>query len=181
MTTYVALLRGINVGGNNIIKMEALRAAFEKLGFTNVKSFIQSGNVLFQSENTNELELEKILEASLSKTFNYTARVLIRSQEDMVKTVVAIPKIFANPDWKHNVIFLSPLIDSKKILDTFELKPDIEELHYAPGVLFWSARLDGISRSTMLKLSTRKEYKEMTVRNMNTTRKILELMYADHN
>jgi uncharacterized protein (DUF1697 family) len=179
MITYIALLRGINVGGNNIIKMEALRAVFEKLGFTNVKSFIQSGNVLFQSEITDELALEKKLEAALSETFNYTARVLIRSQKDMVKTVAAIPPIFENPEWKHNVIFLSPAINSPKILDTFTPKPEIEELHYAPGVLFWSAKLDGISRSTMLKLSTRKEYKEMTVRNANTTRKILELMYTD--
>jgi len=178
MITYVALLRGINVGGNNVIKMDALRAAFEKLGFAGVKTYIQSGNVLFQSELTDELALEKTLEEALSKTFDYHARVLIRSQKHLAKTVEAFPKIFENVEWKHNVIFLSPVIDSKGILKNFVLKEDIEELHYAPGVLFWSAKLEGIGRASMLKLASRKEYKEMTVRNINTTRKLLDLMQA---
>ena len=94
----------------------------------------------------------------------------------MEKTVARFPKIFENPDWKHNVIFLSSAIDSKTIVKQFILKPDIEQLFYAPGVLFWSAQWEFATKSTMLKLSSRKEYQEMTVRNVNTTRKLLELM-----
>ncbi len=176
MIKYVALLRGINVGGNNIIKMEALRAEFVRLGFTNVTSYIQSGNVLFETEEKDQTILEKKIEKVLSKAFNYTATVLVRSQKDMVKTVKNFPAIFEDESWKHNVIFLGESIDSKKILQVLDLKKDIEQIHYHPGVLYWSAKMDTITKSNMIKLSARKEYKAMTVRNLNTTKKILELM-----
>lgn len=176
MTTYVAFLRGINVGGNNIIKMEALRAEFEKAGFRSVKTYIQSGNVIFQSDVTEKNSVEADIEKILSSKFKYKAKVLVRSKKEMENTIAHFPKIFGNPEWKHNVIFLSGAIDSKDILKKFEIKKEIEETSYFKGALFWSAKMDGITRSTMLKLSSRKEYKEMTVRNVNTTRKILELM-----
>lgn len=177
MTKYVALLRAINVGGNNIIKMDALRAEFEKMGFESVKTYIQSGNVLFESDLLSKLEIEKKIEKALAEKFKYNARVLIRSQKDMKNIVSNFPKIFSYENWKHNVIFLSNLIDSKKILQNLDTKgKEIEQTVYAKGVLFWSADMNTITRSNMLKLSTRKEYKEMTVRNINTTRKILELM-----
>jgi uncharacterized protein (DUF1697 family) len=176
MVKYVAFLRGINVGGKNVIKMEALGKAFEQMGFQSVKTYIQSGNVLFQSDIADKRELEKIIEKSLSERFKFEAKVLVRSKKDMENTIKRFPSIFENPDWKHNVLFLSSAIDSKNILNQFDIKKDIEVISYYKGVLFWSAKLDTITRSKMLKLSTRKEYQEMTVRNINTTKKILELM-----
>lgn len=176
MIKYIAFLRGINVGGNNIIKMDRLREEFERTGFSSVKTYIQSGNVIFQSELADKIKIEKTIEKALSAAFKYEAKVLIRSKKDMENTISHFPNIFQNPDWKHNVIFLSSTIDSKDILDKFVIKKDIEQLSYFPGVLFWSAELKTITRSSMLKLSTRKEYKEMTVRNLNTTKKIFEIM-----
>ena len=176
MFNYVAFLRGINVGGNNIIKMEILRLEFEKMGFQSVKTYIQSGNVLFQSDLNDEIEIEKKIEKELAIAFNYKAKVLIRSQKDLENTISHFPEIFENPEWKHNVIFLSSAIDSQDILKQFVLKKDIEQNSYYKGVLFWSAKWDKATSSTMLKLSARKEYQEMTVRNTNTTRKILDLM-----
>lgn len=174
--TYLALLRGINVGGNNIIKMEALRAEFEKLGFLAVRTYIQSGNVLFESELTNVLKIEKVLEKGLSEAFEYRAKVFVRSKRQLAETVDHFPPLFADSTWKHNVIFLSDEIDSKNILNRFEIKREIEQVIYHQGVLFWSAKLSGLTRSTMIKLSARKEYQEMTIRNLNTTKKLLELM-----
>lgn len=176
MTNYVALLRGINVGGNNIIRMDALRAEFTRMGFTAVRSYIQSGNVLFASPVANQTKIEKNIEAALSRAFNYQAKVLIRSEQQLAQTVASFPKIFGDTDWKHNVIFLRPAIDSAEILQRFAVKKEIETITYTPGILFWSAKLATITRSTMLKLSSKKEYQEMTVRNINTTKKLLELM-----
>lgn len=176
MLKYVAFLRAINVGGNNIIKMDALRAEFEKMGFQSVKTYIQSGNVLFESDISNKLEIEKKIEKVLAAKFKYAARVLIRSEKDMKNTVANFPEIFSDSNWKHNVIFLSNAIDSKAILEKLPTKEEIEKTSYSKGVLFWSAKMEKITQSNMLKLSTRKEYKEMTVRNINTTRKIFELM-----
>ncbi|OGS21033.1 MAG: hypothetical protein A2252_03815 [Elusimicrobia bacterium RIFOXYA2_FULL_39_19] len=181
MVTYVVFLRGINVGGKNIMKMDVLRAEFEKMGFKSVKTYIQSGNVIFQSSLTDKIEIEKKIEKILSIRFHYEAKVLVRSKNDLENTIKHFPKIFADPTWKHNVIFLSKIIDSKDILKKLETKKEIEENTYCKGALFWSAKMDKITRSNMLKLSTRKEYKEMTVRNINTTKQILELMSSIKN
>lgn len=176
MTKYVALLRAINVGGNNIIKMNDLKEEFEKIGFENVKTYIQSGNVLFESKITNKEKIEKTIEKALSNKFMYSARVIIRNQLEMENTIVNFPKIFENENWKHNICFLSNAIDSKNIITQFEIKKEIEEISYSMGVIFWSAKTEFLTKSTMIKLSSKKEYKEMTIRNINTTKKILELM-----
>lgn len=176
MNQYVALLRGINVGGNNIIKMDALRKEFEIIGFHSVRTYIQSGNVIFKTETADKNRIEKEIETVLSTKFNYEAKVLIRSKKEIENTITHFPPIFSNADWKHNVIFLSSIIDSKEILKQFEIKKEIEQISYYKGVLFWSANISSITRSTMLKLSTKKVYKEMTVRNVNTTIKIFSLM-----
>ncbi|MFA6065377.1 MAG: DUF1697 domain-containing protein [archaeon] len=176
MTKYVAFLRGINVGGNNLIKMDNLREEFKKMNFQSVETYIQSGNVIFQSNILNKTKIEKKIESTLSNTFKYNAKILVRSQKDIENVILHFPKIFDNSEWKHNIIFLSDKIDSKDILTKLETKPDIEINSYHKGVLFWSAKNDTITKSNMLKLSSREEYKEMTVRNINTTRKIFELM-----
>ncbi|MDD5456814.1 MAG: DUF1697 domain-containing protein [Candidatus Margulisbacteria bacterium] len=176
LISYVALLRGINVGGKNIIKMEVLREEFVKMGFLSVKTYIQSGNVLFQSDMTNKDDIERKIEKQLASRFQYQAKVLIRSKEDLQNSISHFPKIFENPDWKHNVIFLSNTIDSEMIVQKFKIKQEIESISYYQGVLFWSAAKNTLTRSTMLKLSTHPEYQEMTVRNVNTTKKILDLM-----
>jgi len=77
MTRFLALLRGINVGGNNLIKMNDLKAEFERLGFQDVKTYIQSGNVIFSSALSDKLKLTELLEKSLSEKFSYPARVLL--------------------------------------------------------------------------------------------------------
>lgn len=178
MTNYVALLRGINVGGNNLIKMDQLRAQFAQWGLASVHTYIQSGNVLFKSDHDDRKALQTLLEKNLESAFHYNARVILRSLPDMARTLAAFPSIFAARDWRHNVIFLADAIDVPDLVFRFNLKPELETLTYAPGVLFWSARLEGLTRSQMTKLSSRKEYQEMTVRNVKTTTKIYELLQA---
>jgi uncharacterized protein (DUF1697 family) len=146
------------------------------MGFNSVKTYIQSGNVLFQSEKKDQEKLESQIEKVLSMKFNYAARVVVRSEEEIENTVLHFPEIFKNALWKHNVMFLCKEIDSKEILTRFEIKKDIEQYSYYNGVIFWSAQIDMSSKSTMEKLSSRKEYQFMTVRNFNTTSKIFELM-----
>jgi uncharacterized protein (DUF1697 family) len=176
MDTYIAFLRGINVGGKNIIKMDALCSEFESMGFQSVKTFIQSGNVIFKTKISDKEKIEKKIEKSLAENFNFSVKVLVRSIEEIENTISHFPIIFENPDWKHNVIFLTKNIDSKDLLEKFTIKKDIEQNSYFNGVLYWSAKIDSLTKSTMLKLSSRKEYQEMTVRNVNTTKKIFRLM-----
>ena len=93
-TQYLALLRGINVGGNNIIKMVNLKACFESMGFTDVGTFIQSGNVLFKSAEKDKLKLTNKIEKALSERFNYKSRIVTITHKELRKVVDGAPKAF---------------------------------------------------------------------------------------
>ena len=176
MNTYVAFLRGINVGGNGIIRMEALRSAFEKMGFSSVRTLLNSGNVIYKTDSANRAKREKMIEKTVSAAFGIDTRVLVRSRADIENTIASFPGVFDEAEWKHNVIFLGDKINSRAILNRYELKPDIEKNSYHDGVLYWSARWDSGTRAIMYALSKKPEYKEMTVRSVNTVKKILEIM-----
>lgn len=175
MNTMIALIRGINVGGNNIIPMATLAAVFEKAGFTDVRTYIQSGNVLFHTTETRQRVIERTIEHALLQTSSIETKVIVLSKQQLSSIVQHMPDRFADPAWKHNVLFLRHAIDTPAIVHSFAIKPDIESITYTPGALFWSVKLSGLTRSTMIKLSTKKEYQDMTVRNINTTKKLLAL------
>ena len=175
--TFVALLRGVNVGGNNMISMAALRADFEKAGFTEVSSYINSGNLLFKTRETDPRKLERTIEAMLSKKYQLASKVVVRSLPEMAKLVQGLPRTWnGDKDWRYNVMFLRHTIDSKDILAGLEFKPDVEQVVYRPGTLLWCARVADVTRTSMVKLSSKKIFQDVTVRNLNTTKKLYELM-----
>jgi uncharacterized protein (DUF1697 family) len=177
LTVFVALLRGVNVGGNNMISMKSLKASFEAMGFTNVSTYINSGNIIFQSKEDDPRKLEKKIEQMLSSDYQLESKVVLRSLSEMEELVKALPENWGdNSDWRFNLIFLRHSIDSEKILDELPANSDIEEVLYRPGTLLWSVQASEANRSKFVKLSTRKSFKDMTVRNLNTTRKLYELM-----
>ena len=173
---FVALLRGVNVGGNNMISMSSLKKSFEAMGFPHVSTYINSGNIIFTTKEADARKLEKKIEQMLLKEYQLDSRVVLRSLPEMEKLVRALPPKWNDPDWRYNVIFLRHTIDSEKILDELVIKADIEEVQYHPGTVLWAAQVSEMSRTNMLKLSSRKIYQDMTVRNLNTTRKLCELM-----
>ena len=175
--TYVALLRGVNVGGNNMISMAALKADFMKLGFQEVASYINSGNILFKVRDADTRKLERKIEAMLSKRYQLDCKVVVRSLPEMAKLVENLPRTWnGDAEWRYNVIFLRHTIDSEKIVSTLAPKPDIEDVVYRPGTLLWRAQVKHVTRTTMVKLSGQKTFQDMTVRNVNTTKKLYELM-----
>jgi|ERR1700752_486886 len=174
---FVALLRGVNVGGNNMISMKSLKESFEAMGFPYVSTYINSGNIIFTTKESDARKLEKKIEQMLLKEYQLDSKVVLRSLAEMEKLVQSLPRTWGGePDWRYNVIFLRHTIDSEKILDEIEVKDRIEEVLYRPGTLLWSAQVSELTRTNMLKLSTRKIYLDMTIRNLNTTRKLCELM-----
>ena len=177
LNVFVALLRGVNVGGNNIISMRELKESFEGVGFEQVATYINSGNVIFSTKETDPRKLEKKIEQMLSKEFQLDSKVVIRSLAEMEQLVAGLPKSWTNdPDWRYNVIFLRHTIDSEKILEELTTKGDHEQICYRPGTVLWSAQASEINRTNMQKLSSRKIFRDMTVRNLNSTRKLCELM-----
>ena len=176
-TVFVALLRGVNVGGNNIISMSSLKASFEKMGFSDVSTYINSGNILFAAKERDARKLETQIEAMLSKEYKLGCKVVLRSFSEMANLVENLPKNWdGDKQWKYNVIFLRHSIDSEKVLEGLALKPDFEKVVYHPGTLLWSARIDDLNRTLMHKLSSHKLFQDMTVRNTNTSLKLYELM-----
>lgn len=176
-TVFVALLRGVNVGGNNIISMKSLKTSFEQLGFSDVSTYINSGNILFKTKEHNARKLEAKIEAMLSKEYKLGCKVVVRSFVEMASLIENLPKNWnGDTEWKYNVIFLRHSIDSEKVLENLGPKPEIEKVVYYPGTLLWSARINDLKRTSMDRLSSQKLFQDMTVRNTNTTRKLYELM-----
>jgi uncharacterized protein (DUF1697 family) len=177
VTTFVALLRGVNVGGNNMIAMSSLKASFEKLRLRDVATYINSGNVLFKTSEADARKLEKRLETMLGRDYQLNCRVVVRSFEEMSRLVESLPATWnGDKRWRYNVIFLRHTIDSEHLVRDVQAKPDIEEVLYRPGALLWSAQIRHITRAAMLKLPGQRIYQDMTVRNLNTTRKLHQLM-----
>ncbi len=177
MTTFVALLRGINFGGNNMISMKSLKASFEELGFQQVATYINSGNILFKSAQSDARKHEVKIEKMLVAEYQLGCKVVIRSAEEMASLVRKLPKDWTgDADWRYNVIFLRHTIDSKDIVKELNAKPEIEQVTYVPGTLLWSAHVKDLTRTAMAKMASHKLFQEMTVRNVNTTRKLHALM-----
>ncbi|HEX6715803.1 MAG TPA: DUF1697 domain-containing protein [Pyrinomonadaceae bacterium] len=174
---FVALLRGVNVGGNNMISMSALKKSFEGIGFTHVTTYINSGNIIFKTKEADARKLEKSIEEMLSKEYQLDSKVVVRSLAEMEKLVKSLPASWNNDSsWRYNVIFLRHTIDSEAVLAGLPFRNDIEQISYRQGTLLWSAQVTELSRTNLQKLSSRKIFQDMTVRNLNTTKKLYDLM-----
>lgn len=180
LVTYVALLRGINVGGNALIKMDALRATFEAIGFVNVSTFIASGNVLFRSTMTDPRKIELTIEAALGKKHGLKeACVVVRSLVEYEAMTKKQPKGWnADPKkYRYYVIFLRHGIDDTSVLGQLDANPDVETLSYVPGAVLWQALIAKLTRSKTNRVVLKKDiYRQITIRNGNTAAKLLELL-----
>jgi uncharacterized protein (DUF1697 family) len=128
MPVYVALLRGINLGGHKKIKMDELRASLAALGFAEVKTYIQSGNVVFKAAKISDQALSKKIEATILLKFGHSVSVIIRTAEE-IEQVIANNPFLKQPDidpTKLHVMFLRepPAQSALKQLETLVLRPD---------------------------------------------------------
>jgi uncharacterized protein (DUF1697 family) len=177
LETYAAFLRGINVGGRNIVSMASLKANFEQMGFQDVSTYINSGNVLFRAASVDGRDLARRIERTLSRKHHLKVKAVVRSYAEMTRLMKTMASAWkSDRRWRCNVIFLRPAVDSERVLAGIEIKGALERVVYCPGTLLWSARLSALGRTAMLKLSTRPIYQEMTVRNANTTTTVFALM-----
>jgi uncharacterized protein (DUF1697 family) len=178
MEQYVALLRGINVGGNNLIKMAELRISFEKLGFQNVSTYIQSGNVLFGAQEKNQTKLTDQIESGLSKTFKYQSRIVVRSFKQMKEIVKFAPKSFGQDPttFRYDVIFLKEPLIAAEAMKSVTVKEGVDEAYKGHGVLYFSRLIERASQSHLARIITKPVYQSMTIRNWNTTTKLLKML-----
>jgi uncharacterized protein (DUF1697 family) len=177
MTRYVALLRGINVGGNNLIRMSDLKACFEEHGFAGASTYIASGNVLFDAAGSSG-DLTRRIEEMLSRTFSYPASVVLRSQKQMGETVERAPEGFGSkPDeYRYDVIFLKEPLTAAKALKDVPTREGVDEVHAGKGALYFSRLISKAAQSKLTRVIGMPIYKSMTIRNWNTTTKLARLL-----
>lgn len=179
---YVALLRGINVGGKNLIKMADLAAFFESAGFTKVRTYIQSGNVIFAAEESDQARLTGLLEAGLSKTFDYSSRVVLRSYEELKAVVAQAPEGFGSDPstYRYDVIFLKEPLTASEAMQSISTKEGVDQVYAGEGVMYFSRLTSKASQSRLSRIITLPVYQNMTIRNWNTTTKLLSMAEALH-
>jgi uncharacterized protein (DUF1697 family) len=175
---YLALLRGINVGGKNLIKMNPLKACFEEQGFSNVATYIQSGNVLFQADEPDRAKLALRIEVALAATFNYRPSVVLRSLTQMRDVLRRAPEGFgAHPArYRYDVIFLKEPLTAPSAMKSVLTTPGVDRAHPGIGALYFRRLISKAAQSRLNRLVSLPIYQRMTIRNWNTTTTLLRMM-----
>lgn len=173
---YVALLRGVNVGGNNKVTMKDLVAAMTEDGFIDVKSYINSGNVLFGSSSSKNLD--KKVAAAIKRHSGLDIDVVVVEAERWGKIIDEAPKAWGKQDdWKHNIVVMIPPATPQQMLqEVGELRPEYESLTIGDGVVYQSISLKYFGRARSGALVGKPLYKKMTIRNYNTATKLAQLL-----
>jgi uncharacterized protein (DUF1697 family) len=177
MTRYVALLRGINVGGKNLIRMTDLRACFEAEGFADVVTYIQSGNVLFSAAGAAGA-LARRIEGALGAAFAYQAVVVLRSQAKLTATVTGAPDGFGADAARHryDVLFLREPLTAAAAMKHVPTRAGVDRVWPGPGVIYHSRLIARATQSQLGRIVGLPIYQQLTIRNWNTTTKLLALM-----
>lgn len=175
MNTYVALLRGINVGGNGSLPMRELVAAMEATGARNVRTYIQSGNAVFESAEKNVARLSKKLSAEILKRRGFEPYVHLLTREALARAIAEnpFPEAVVDPGSLH-LGFLAASPKSPDLKKLSSLKKESERFHLAKSVFYLHAP-EGIGRSKLAASSEKLLGVPMTDRNWRTVSTLMEI------
>jgi uncharacterized protein (DUF1697 family) len=173
MPRYIAFLRAINVGGHTV-KMDALRQHFESLGFSNVETFIASGNVIFETNEKNAGSLEKIIESRLKESLGFEVATFLRTDGELAG--IADYQPFRKPDLEAaaalNIAFLKGALADASVKKLMSLESDIDDFHVHGREVYWLCRMKQ-SESTFSNAVLEKSLSiKTTLRGVNTIQKI---------
>ena len=175
MTTHIAFLRAINVGGRTV-KMDHLRGIFESIGFSNIETFIASGNVIFDTKSKDAGKLEKIIEKKLKEELGFEVATIIRSDSELVEIAnyQPFPQSQMDSATALNVAFLSEPLDDKTKKALMILKTEIDDFHVHGREVYWVC----LKKQSESKFSNAVLEKTLgiksTLRGLNTVRKMAE-------
>lgn len=181
MQNYVALLRGINVSGKNIIKMDQLKACCLGLGWQKVKTYIQSGNVVFQAADLSTTALAEQLEAAIESTFGLQVPVLVKTQQDWERCVADNPYLAADTETNQKQLYLSFLYEfpDSTVVEALLAKDYGGDHFQILGNRVYFYYENGYGRSKLNNSTLEKQLKvAATTRNWRTTLKLLALLEA---
>lgn len=158
--------------------MAKLKTTFERLGLSDVTTYINSGNIIFREMGPRtQPELVAALEEAIEQDFGLSIKVLLRGSESIQAIEQALPPSWTNnQDMKCDVMFLWEDVDRPDVVEQLVIKPEIEDVKYVKGALIWRVDRENVSKSGIAKLVSTALYKRMTIRNTNTLRKIAAIM-----
>jgi uncharacterized protein (DUF1697 family) len=175
---YLALLRGINVGGNNVIKMNDLKKTFEEMGFSGVQTYIQSGNVIFCGGENNKAKLSRKIEQTLSKKYGYNARIALLTFAELQQIIAEIPAGYGEqPDeFRYDVWFPREPVTPNDVMCVVKIREGVDWV-FAGGKVVYTSRLNAqATKSYLPKIIQTPVYQSITVRGLKVAKKLLELM-----
>ncbi|WP_224367990.1 DUF1697 domain-containing protein [Hyalangium versicolor] len=176
MARYIALLRGINVGGNKKVPMAQLRALMEGLGYTGISTLLQSGNAVFTSKEKSSAKVIKQLEAAIAEEFGFEVSVVLRTRDELAAAIQANPLPGAEEDPSHFLVtFLSAMPEPKR-LQAINPAAYLPDEFRAVGREIYARFPNGIGTSKLATVFTEAKLGVVpTGRNWNTVKKLLEL------
>ena len=171
--TYVAFLRGVNVGGKGIVSMAAVKEALVALGLSDVRTYINSGNVIFSTRAADVVRLTARIEEALELHTGMAIKVLVMDHRALKKMVDAIPRNWVDDKTMRTyVLLLWKELDDRGILDRLPMRAGVDELRYMPGAVVWRVDRENVGRSHMNRIVGTPLYKKITMRSANTMRKL---------
>lgn len=173
---HVALLRGINVGGNNLIKMAALKQSFSDMGFSDVETYIASGNVIFTAKPAQRAKLVKTIEAGLDRAFGYASRVVVVSGDELALVVEEAPAGFGKDPkkYRYDVLFVKEPLVAREALKLVPVKEGVDVAVAGKHALYFRRLVSKATQSKLSRIVQLSIYRDITIRNWNTTTKLLE-------
>ena len=177
MEKYIALLRGINVGGKNKVPMAQLRLVFEEMGFSGVKTYINSGNVIFDSEISDIYELKSICEMAILNRFSLSIPVVIISATELYEIVNNAPEWWdiENESINYMIFLIHPTCIEEIFEVIGDVKPEYEQVTHYRNIIFWAGPLKTFSKARWSKIASSSVSNKVIIRNANTIKKILAL------
>ncbi len=178
MTACMSLFRGINVGGNRIVPMSELKSLHQALGLKDVVTYIQSGNVVFSSDETNPAQLASQIEENFAQKFGFHSQVMVRTSAELQEIIASNP--FQNqpdkePKWIA-VLFLTTRPERTALEDLLKTYSGPEEI-YLTGQELFVYYPDGVGRSKLTLTLIEKKLKTVgTGRNWNTVLQLQKMM-----
>lgn len=174
MKTYISILRGINVSGKNLIKMQSLQETYEGLGFSNVNTYIQSGNVIFQSKESELDKLERKISQEILKEFSFNVPVLIRKNTELKEIIEENP--FKGEDSnKVYITFLSSK-PSRNCIENLLQEESATDKYCLKGRTIYLFCLNGYGKTMLTNNYFENKLKvKATTRNFKTVNELLNL------
>ena len=177
---YAAFLRGINVGGKTIVSMATIKVALVDLGMSNVRTYINSGNVTFSTPASDSQKIGARIEKALEERTGMPIKVLVMDHKSLKKLVDAIPRNWVDDaTMRTYVLLLWKELDDGKILERLPVRAGVDNVRYAPGAVIWQVDRKDIAKSRMNRIIGTPYYKQITIRSANTVRKINERSLSD--